>query len=159
MNPNRLRAFTRRLAAGPRAPDPSATSDAELLGRFLDRHDEAAFGELVARHLPTVRAACRSLLRDPNDAADATPAAVPVLGRRAAAVRDHTALGAWLYRVAWRAANRLRRDNERRSAGRRLGIDADSTPARPVGASDAGEVLAALHEEVARLPEQYRLAV
>ena len=44
----------------------AAQTDADLLGRFLDQHDQGAFRELVARHLPTVHAVCRSVLRDSN---------------------------------------------------------------------------------------------
>ena len=158
MNPNRLRAVARRLAAAPRTREPTGAADAELLGRFLDRHDEEAFADLVARHLPAVRAACRCLLRDPNDADDATQATFLVLVRRAAAVRDRAALGGWLYRVAWRVANRLRRDNLRRAA-RTAGVNPDATPARSSPAAAATEALAAVHEEIGRLPEYYRLAV
>src|SRR5262245_63631041 len=91
VNPTRIRSVARRLAAVP--PDRGVlTPDAELLTRFLDAHDEAAFEALAARHLPAVRAVCRSLLRDPNDADDAVQATFLVLVRRAAAVRNRLAL-------------------------------------------------------------------
>ncbi|MDB5309555.1 MAG: sigW 3 [Gemmataceae bacterium] len=159
MNTTRIRTLTRRLAAPPdRSARPSA--DADLLTRFLDAHDEAAFEVLVARHLPAVRAVCRSLLRDPNDVDDATQATFLVLVRRAAAVRNRNALGGWLCRVAWRTANRLRAANVRRAAGRIPGLDPDATPARPTP-SDGGDVDVAtvLEDEVRLLPEKYRLAV
>ncbi|HJZ58191.1 MAG TPA: RNA polymerase sigma factor [Gemmataceae bacterium] len=159
MNPNRLRAVARRLATAPRTREPPTTTDAELLGGFLDQQDESAFGELVARHLPSVRAVCRTLLRDPNDVDDAVQAAFLILVRRAATVRDARALGGWLYRVAWRVANRLRAKNARRAAPRQVGIDPDSTPAPAVEPAGGAEAFAALHEEVSRLPERYRLAV
>ncbi len=118
MNPTRLRTVARRLATTPpRAAGPPA-ADAALLSRFLDAHDEEAVGALVARHLPTVRAVCRSVLRDPDDADDAAQATFLVLARRAGAVRDRQALGGWLCRVAWRTANRLREQNARRAARR-----------------------------------------
>src|SRR5262249_10084542 len=158
MNPNRLRAVARRLATAPRTREPPTTTDAELLGGFLDQQDESAFGELVARHLPSVRAVCRTVLRDPNDVDDAVQAAFLILVRRAATVRDARALGGWLYRVAWRVANRLRAKNARRAAPRQVGIDPDSTPAPAVEPAGGAEAFAALHEEVSRLPERYRLA-
>lgn len=154
MTPSRVR--TLALRAAPR-PDPAArAADAELLGRFLDARDEAAFTSLVARHLPAVRAVCRSVLRDPNDADDATQATFLVLVRRAGAVRDRAALGAWLARVAWRAALRLRTANVRQAA-RSAGTDPDTVPAATPAARPEAD--AALHEEIARLPERYRLAV
>src|SRR5947208_11805155 len=73
VNPTRIRTVARQLA-GPPPRGAALTADADLLTRFLDRHDEAAFGDLVARHLPAVRAVCRSLLRDQNDADDAIQA-------------------------------------------------------------------------------------
>jgi len=150
------RARTIALRAAPR-PDPTArAADAELLGRFLDARDEAAFTSLVARHLPAVRAVCRSVLRDPNDADDATQATFLVLVRRAGAVRDRTALGAWLARVAWRAAIRLRNGNIQRAV-RTAGTDPDTVPTPTPAARPEAET--ALHEEIARLPERYRLAV
>jgi RNA polymerase sigma factor (sigma-70 family) len=157
VNPTRIRTVARRLAAGPRDRNTTPAADAELLTRFLDRHDEAAFEELVGRHLPAVRAVCRSLLRDPNDADDAVQATFLVLVRRAAAVRNRAALGGWLCRVAWRTANRLRTANARQT-GRSSGVEPDTTPAPPAPAGGS-ELADALHDEITRLPERYRLAV
>jgi RNA polymerase sigma factor (sigma-70 family) len=157
VTPTRLRTVARRLAASPVPAGPPA-SDAELLTRFLDRHDEAAAGALVARHLPAVRAVCRSVLRDPHDADDAAQATFLVLVRRAATVRDRQAVGGWLCRVAWRTANRLRADNARRAARNEPGVEPDATPAAARGVP-ADDTRAALDEEIGRLPEPYRAAV
>src|SRR5207237_5867120 len=116
VNPTRIRTVARRLAAGPPDRGTPPAADADLLTRFLDRHDESAFEALVARHLPAVRAVCRSLLRDPNDADDAVQATFLVLVRRAAAVRDREARGAWLGRVEGRPATQTRAWHARRSA-------------------------------------------
>lgn len=152
----RVCSVARRLAALPRPRTGTPVADAELLGRFVDHRDEEAFAELAARHLPAVRAVCRSVLRNTADADDAVQATFLVLVRRAAAVRDRRALGGWLCRVAWRTANRLRTDIMRRSA-RASVVEPDTTPARGIGGPS--EVCAALHEEIARLPEAYRVAV
>lgn len=150
----RVRSIARRLA--PPADPAARVADAELLGRFLDARDEVAFAALVSRHLPTVRAVCRSVLRDLNDADDAAQATFLVLVRRAGAVRDRAALGAWLARVAWRAANRLRAQNAR-LATRTAPTDPDQTPTR--ASPERSAAVEALNEEIARLPECYRLAV
>ena len=59
------------MATAPTSLDPPR--DADLLGRFVQRRDEAAFAELVGRHGPIVRAACRRALGETPDAEDAFP--------------------------------------------------------------------------------------
>ncbi|MBP3957449.1 RNA polymerase sigma factor [Gemmata sp. G18] len=154
MNPTRIHTIANRFTAPRERAD--APTDAELLGRFLDARDQTAFADLVTRHAPAVRAVCRSVLRDPNDADDAAQATFLVLVRRAGVVRDRAALGGWLSRVAWRAANRLRADNLRRD-DRTAGVDPDFTPAAQV-AGDSPD-LAIVLDEIGKLPERYRVAV
>src|SRR4051812_13297732 len=98
MNPTRIHTIASRFTAPRERTD--APTDADLLGRFLDARDQTAFADLVTRHAPAVRAVCRSVLRDPNDADDAAQATFLVLVRRAGAVRDRAALGGWLSRIA-----------------------------------------------------------
>jgi RNA polymerase sigma factor (sigma-70 family) len=88
-------------------PDPRP--DAELLARFLDEGDEAAFEALLLRHTPAVRAACRGWLRSAADVDDAAQATFLVLVQRGRSIRDRHALGRWLYGVAGNVARRLRR--------------------------------------------------
>src|SRR5213076_102120 len=83
--------------------------DAELLARFLEDRDEAAFEALLVRHTPAVRVACRGWLRSEADIDDAAQATFLVLVQRARSIRDRAALGRWLYRVATNVARRLRR--------------------------------------------------
>jgi hypothetical protein len=71
--------FVRRLT-GPVAG--AGATDRELLARFLDHRDEAAFEALVRRHHRLVRSAAARVLIDPNDA-DSVQAAFLVLVRRA----------------------------------------------------------------------------
>ena len=72
-------------------------SDAELLRRYADAHDERAFAELVERHLPLVyAAACR---RVGGRAALAEEVAQHVfcdLARKSRALVAHTSLIGWL---------------------------------------------------------------
>jgi RNA polymerase sigma factor (sigma-70 family) len=126
-------------------------SDAELLTRFLDHLDETAFETLVLRHTPAVRAACRGWLRSPADIDDAAQATFLVLVQRARSIRDRAALGRWLYGVAANVARRLRR---------RQAVTCpvpENLPGREPAPSDGLRDL--LAEEVARLPEKYRLPV
>ncbi|OWK43441.1 RNA polymerase sigma factor [Fimbriiglobus ruber] len=133
-------------------PPTDGVSDADLLARFLDRGDAAAFEALVRRHGPMVRAVCRAALPNPADADDAFQATFLILVRRAAVIRDRGAIGGWLYRVAYRAAGKLRRTS--RATGP---LPADLPAPEPAG--EPFDVRRAVEEEVGRLPEKYRLPV
>src|SRR5712692_7040088 len=83
-------------------------SDAQLLERFLNHRDEAAFEVLVWRHGAMVLSLCRRLLRHEQDAEDAFQATFLVLVRRARSIGKREALGNWLYTVAFRIALEMR---------------------------------------------------
>ncbi len=145
----------RLLAAATPAGD--AATDAELLRRFVREADGPAFELVVRRHAPAVWAACRRILPE-ADAEDAFQAAFLVLARKAGAVRGASA-GGWLHRVAVTAALK------RKAAGHRHPV-ADEAPAQaadpspsPPDAATREELAAAVHEELARLPDRYRLPV
>jgi RNA polymerase sigma factor (sigma-70 family) len=134
-------------------------TDGQLLERFVTRRDataEAAFAALVQRHGPMVWGVCRRILNDPHAAADAFQATFLVLVRKAATVRVDDSLGRWLYGVSRRVAARAKITTSRRSAREGWGIE---TVVGPDSAPDHSELLAALDEEIGRLPERYRAAV
>ena len=81
-------------------------SDQEILGRFAEGRDEAAFEALLDRHGPMVLNVCRQVLRDPDDAEDAFQATFLALACKAGTLRVADSLGPWLYRVAHRVAAR-----------------------------------------------------
>ncbi len=130
--------------------------DAELLARFLDDRDELAFEVLLLRHTPAVRAAARTWLRSPADLDDAAQATFLVLVQRAQSIRNRAALGRWLYGVAANVARRLHQKQQRRAdAALRTGLE--EVPGREQDGDEGLRDL--LAEEVARLPEKYRLPV
>ena len=101
------------------------STEGELLDRFVNGRDGAAFEALVARHGPMVLGVCRQLLRDPNDVDDAFQATFLVLVRKARTLRRCDLLGNWLYGVAFRVAARaqsigtkLRSSHDRRTHSR-----------------------------------------
>ena len=102
--PQFLRSFRRAMGPGGQ-PD---LTDADLLRRFVEQKDPAAFEVLVWRHAALVLAVCRRVLRRPADVDDAFQATFLVLLRKARSVSRGEALGAWLYRVAYRVALRAR---------------------------------------------------
>jgi RNA polymerase sigma factor (sigma-70 family) len=132
-----------------------------LLARFVHTRDEDAFAVLVRRHGGLVLGVCRRLLPDPGVAEDAFQAVWLVLARKAATVRPTDSLPAWLHGVARRVARNALRGEARRRRREAEGLHAAAAPGRPdpLGELTAREALHLLEEELARLPEVYRLPV
>ncbi len=149
-----LRQLNRLFAEGVVA----GLSDAQLLERFLTQGDAGAFEALVGRHGPMVLSVCRGILRDPHDAEDAFQATFLVLVKKGGTIRGRDALAGWLHQVAHRVAIQANTAAaRRRRLERRVGQMAVATSTNGPAASD--DLLPALHEEIARLPEKLRLAV
>ena len=147
-----VRDYLRAIAA-----DPAGAADADLLLRFAQTRDEAAFELLVWRHAAMVRGVCRAVLRDRHAAEDAAQAAFLVVARKAGTFAGRGAVVGWLYRVARRTAVRL----ARRRAGAVVPLPhPDRLPAAPAADPVAeAEAAALLWAEVDRLPERYRVPV
>ena len=72
--------------------------DAYLLRRYAEENSEAAFAELVQRHISLVySAALRRCRGDSHRAADVSQRVFTALARGASKLSDHEALTAWLY--------------------------------------------------------------
>src|SRR5262249_41638579 len=131
--------------------------DRQLLGQFVGQRDEGAFAALLERHGPLVFAVCRQVLHDRHDAEDAFQATFLVLARKAASIRRHESLGAWLHRVAVHLAQTARISAaKRRMHERQVVRMAGESPLDEVALRDWQPIL---HEEVDRLPEKYRVPV
>ncbi|QEL15096.1 sigma-70 family RNA polymerase sigma factor [Limnoglobus roseus] len=129
-------------------------SDNECLQRFLARQDEAAFAELVKRHGPMVYGVCRRVLNGGADVDDAFQATFFVLARRAGSVRGGQ-LGAWLYGVAVRVANKARVQAAKRRARQMAAARPEAVPSTLPQA----DLWAVIDEELGKLPDDLRLAV
>jgi RNA polymerase sigma factor (sigma-70 family) len=130
-----------------------AASDAQLLRRYVESHDESAFTELVRRHGPMVLGVCRRLLRDAAAAEDAFQATFLVLVRRASALCWQDSIAGWLHEVAWRVARKARNRPAQRSTIQEPAMTAESAAVRDV---ELGEIL---DEALASLPRHYRTAL
>jgi RNA polymerase sigma factor (sigma-70 family) len=129
-------------------------SDGQLLKRFIDTREDAAFAALMRRHGPMVLSVCRRILRHGQDAEDAFQATFLVLARKAAAISKRESVGSWLHGVAYRLAHKARAERERR---RQQEPRAERTPpTSPLCEAAWRELQAVLDEELARLPEKYR---
>src|ERR1700680_3616296 len=149
-----LMQFLKRVVEDPRLKD---LTDLDLLQRFITQHDEAAFAVLIRRYGRTVFSVCRCVLPCEADAEDAFQATFLVLARKAESIRKGQSLGSWLYGVAYKTALKARAN-----AARRRSHEAQA-PSRsassPGGDLSWRGVQAGLHEELNRLPEEYRAAL
>lgn len=132
-----------------------ASSDRQLLERFLCQQDESAFAVLMNRHGPMVLGVCQRFLRQSHDIEDVFQATFLALARQASSIRNQESLGCWLHSVARRLATKLRA-----SALRRPLVDRRPprrTCAEPSFEAAARELQEVLDDELQRLPDKYRL--
>lgn len=125
-------------------------SDAVLLAGFFQRGCEESFREIVERYTPVVYGAATRVLGHGPDAQDAVQAAFVALALNGRRLDASHGLGAWLHRVAFRAALDLRK-----SALRRQKREQEAAEMEAVSAMDD----ASLDEAVASLPEKIRRAI
>jgi RNA polymerase sigma-70 factor (ECF subfamily) len=126
-------------------------SDSQLLQRFVQTREEAAFATLVERHGPMVLGVCRRILGNTPDADDAFQATFLILVRKAKSLHLWGSLASWLHGVAYRTALKARSQMARRRHHER---QAASAQAVEVMASDTSgpELRQVLDQEVSQLP-------
>ena len=133
----------------------ASATDAELLTRFIDYRDEAAFAALVHRHGPMVLGVCRRLLPNEADAEDVFQATFLVLALKATSVTPREMVAGWLHGVARQVALRARRSNARRAARERQ-VDTLPEPESVPRDDHWDDLLPVLDRETSRLPDRYR---
>ncbi len=154
MTPVAVRSVIGRLRQSLRAGAITSAPDQELLERFVRRRDETAFEALLRRHGPMVWGVCQRLLAHRQDTEDAFQATFLVLARKAAAVARRELLANWLFGVARRSALKARAMRARRSQHEQVRSEVPDVRATP---ETAWEGSAVLDEELAKLPDKYRL--
>jgi RNA polymerase sigma-70 factor (ECF subfamily) len=136
--------------------DGTEITDGQLLERFVQSRDEAAFGALVRWHGPMVLGVCRRVLRSDADAEDAFQATFLVLVHKAASVVPREMVGNFLYGVAYRTALKAKA----RAAKRRAREKQVAEMPEPEVPSDSWRDLRPLlDQELSRLPDKYRVPV
>ena len=91
-------------------------TDQQLLRDYASRRSDAAFAELVRRHIDLVYSAARRMVCDAHLAQDVTQGAFVALAHNARRLAGHPVLSGWLHRTAQNlAANAVRSEVRRRA--------------------------------------------
>jgi RNA polymerase sigma factor (sigma-70 family) len=92
----------------------NSLTDQQLLRDYTGRRSEAAFAELVRRHVDFVYSAALRMVRDTHLAEDVTQGVFVALAQNARQLTSHPVLSGWLHRTAQNlAANTVRSDVRR----------------------------------------------
>ncbi len=132
----------------------AAASDRALLARYVELGDQAAFAAVVRRHSAMVHGVCLRALHSQVDAEDACQAVFLILSTKAKAIRWNASAANWLYTTARKVAHNARRAQLRRARRERAAAKPESVP--PADALSGRELMAALDEELDKLPARYR---
>ena len=119
------------------------------------RGDQAAFGQLVARHQRRAYAVARAIVLNHEDAEDAVQEAFLHAYRALDRFRPDQAFGAWLHRIVANAALDLTRRRKVREAD-----ELPETVASPFrDPAEAGNLKERLREALAELPPRQRAVI
>jgi RNA polymerase sigma factor (sigma-70 family) len=107
-------------------------TDLQLLARYVQKHAEDAFTEIVRRHLNLVFSAALRQVRSPELAQEVAQSVFIDLARQANRLAPDTILSAWLYQIARRTAidvvrREVRRQHREQVASELTAVNAAST--------------------------------
>src|SRR3954447_6614841 len=88
--------------------------DRELLRQYVEDQSEAAFSELVARHVNLVYTTAQRVVVHSDTARDVAQVVFVQLARKASSIREGNALPGWLYRATCGIAKDTIRGEHRR---------------------------------------------
>jgi RNA polymerase sigma factor (sigma-70 family) len=109
-------------------------SDQQLLREYAECRSEAAFAELVRRHVDLVYSAALRMVRDPHLAQDVSQAVFGVLAQSAPKLTDRPVLCGWLHRTTRNLASKtvrsdvVRRAREQEAAAMNELLSAEPDP-------------------------------
>lgn len=136
------------------------TADAELLRRYALDHSQAAFAELVHRHLPLVYAAA---LRQTNGAAhraeDIAQTVFIDLARKAQLLTGRDNLAGWLHTGVHHAAAHLKRSEQRRERREHEAHTMQHLHSPDTPSADWDQLRPVIDDALQELPERDRQAL
>jgi RNA polymerase sigma factor (sigma-70 family) len=145
------------IRAAARGGRDEAVPDGELLARYAGGPDDAAFATLVRRHAGMVLGVARRVLGDGPDAEDVCQAAFLLLARKSSGGLRRESVAGWLCTTARLTALNARKARDRRArAEARARRAVVPPPPTPLERMTGAELVSALDEELARLPDRYR---
>jgi RNA polymerase sigma factor (sigma-70 family) len=129
-------------------------TDGQLLEKFIEHRDEAAFETIVRLHGPMVFGVCRRILGQHHDAEEAFQATFLVLAQKAASLSRRESLANWLYGVAQCTALKARGLRAKRQVReRQMALIPNIEDAKR---DHLPELELRLDAELKRLPAKYR---
>lgn len=134
--------------------------DRILLQRYATHGDEAAFAEIVRRHLPYVySAAVRRLGQDARFAADVSQGVFCALARDAHAVARHSTISGWLFTATRNAVTNIVRGEKRRRLREAVASEMQQMDSEPHITADWARLRPVLDSALDRLTSTDRDAV
>ena len=135
----------------------SMTPDSHLLNRYATDRDEAAFAELVQRHLNHVYStALRLVGGDVHLAEDVAQAVFSELARKASSLSDRPVLSGWLHTTARFMAAKVVRTEQRRRQREQTAL---TMPAHSASEPGWDQIRAFLDDSIGELSDPERDAV
>lgn len=135
--------------------------DRILLRHYAEDRSEAAFAELVRRHLNLVHsAALRQVNGDTHLAQDATQVVFTDLARKAASLANHRVLVGWLFTsTRYAAAKLVRGERRRRQREAEAHLMHDNLQPEPTGSADWQQIRPVIDDVLNELAEPDREAI
>ena len=134
--------------------------DMKLLHDYATTGSQAAFSELVSRHIDWVYGVCRRRVGDAATADDVTQAVFIVLARKAKSLPQNTVLVGWLLStIHYAAADALKAQSRRRQHEQKAAEMKLTTTAPATEEAEVRELMPLVDEAMTRLPSAYRDAV
>lgn len=135
-------------------------TDSELLRRYALTHDEAAFGEVVRRHMDFVYGcALRRVGGDAHLAQDVTQQVFCDVARRAHKLARHAVFGAWLHTSTRYAASHVVRGERRRKSREAVAFMMNTTEGEASRPADWERIRPVLDDTIDQLDQRDREAV